>query len=137
MNANARASNKAVRKGLAHLDAGRLDSAERLFHGVLKSEPNNPEANHALGTLAVRQGKPQSALSFLTAALKADPQESQHWLSFAEALLLTGAVGEARAVLERAALRGFSDPACAALKTRIDRAELYQQAFTHHRAGRL
>jgi protein O-GlcNAc transferase len=78
MNANARASNKAVRKGLAHLDAGRIDSAERLFHGVLKSEPNNSEANHALGTLAVRQGKPQSALSFLTAALRADPQQGQH-----------------------------------------------------------
>lgn len=68
MNAHARPNNKAVRKGLAHLDAGRVDSAERLFRSVLKSEPNNPEANHALGTLVVRQGKPQSALSYLNAA---------------------------------------------------------------------
>ena len=84
MKPNARPINKAVRKGLAHLDAGRTDSAERLFQSVLKSEPDNPEANHALGALAVRQGKPQSALSFLSVALKADPQQSQHWLSFAE-----------------------------------------------------
>jgi len=137
MKPNARPINKAVRKGLAHLDGGRTDSAERLFQSVLKSEPDNPEANHALGTLAVRQGKPQSALSFLNAALRADPQQSQHWLSFAEALLLTGAVGEARTVLEGAALRGFSDSAYAALKTRIDHAELYQHAFNHHKAGRL
>jgi protein O-GlcNAc transferase len=136
MNANARANNKAVRKGLAHLDAGRIDSAERLFHSVLKSEPDNPEANHALGALAVRQGKLQSALSFLTAALKADPQQGQHWLSFAEALLQTGAFGDARAVLESAAARGFSNPELVALKTRIDCAGLYQLALDHHRAGR-
>src|ERR1700733_13779029 len=128
MNAHARPNNKAVRKGLAHLDAGRVDSAERLFRSVLKSEPNNPEANHALGTLEVRQGKPKSALSFLNAALRADPKQSQHWLSLAEALLLTGAAGEARGVLDRAAQQGFSNDTCAALKTRIDHAELYHHA---------
>jgi hypothetical protein len=58
MTANARPINKAVRKGLAHFDAGRIDSAERLFRSVLKSEPGNAEANHALGTLVVRQAKP-------------------------------------------------------------------------------
>jgi protein O-GlcNAc transferase len=137
MNAHTRPNNKAVRKGLAHLDAGRVDSAERLFRSVLKSEPNNPEANHALGTLVVRQGKPQSALSYLSTALQADPQQGHHWLSFSEALLMTGAAGDARAVLERAAARGFLTPEIAALKLRIDCAELYQAAFDHHAAGRL
>jgi protein O-GlcNAc transferase len=136
MNAHARPNNKAVRKGLAHLDAGRVDSAERLFRSVLKSEPNNPEANHALGTLVVRQGQPQSALSYLSAALQADPQQGQHWFSFAEALLMTGAAGDARAVLERAVARGFSTPEIAALKLRIDCAELYRAALDHHGAGR-
>ena len=55
MNASARPSNKAVRKGFAHLNAGRAGEAERLFRSVLKSEPDNAEANHALGTLAVQQ----------------------------------------------------------------------------------
>ena len=137
MNANAGARNKAVRKGLVHLDAGRIENAERLFHSVLISEPNNPEANHALGTLAVRQGKPQSALSFLSAALQADPKQSQHWLSFAEALLKTGAIGDARAVLERAMARGFSAPEIAALQRRVDCAELYQGALEYHKAGHL
>jgi len=137
MNAHARPGNKAVRKGLAHLDAGRIEDAERLFRSVLKSEPDNPEANHALGTLVVRQGKPQSALSFLSAALKADKQQSPYWLSFAEALLLTGAVSDARAVLERAVARGFVTPEVAALKLRIDCAELYRIALEHHEAGRL
>ena len=137
MNANPRPINKAVRKGLAHLDAGRADSAERLFRSVLKSEPDNPEANHALGTLVVRQGKPQSAISFLTAALKADPRQGQHWLSFAEALLLTGKAGDARNVLETAKARGVSSPEFAALRMRIDHAGLYWQALDHQRAGRL
>jgi protein O-GlcNAc transferase len=137
MNAHARPNNKAVRKGLAHLDAGRVDSAERLFRSVLKSEPNNPEANHALGTLVVRQGKPESALSYLRAALQADPQQGQHWFSFAEALLMAGAASDARTVLERAVARGFSTPEIAALKLRIDCAELYRAALDHHGAGRL
>ncbi len=69
MNANSRPSNKAVRKGLAHLNAGRIEDAERLFRSVLKSEPDNPDVNHAMGTLAVRQGNLPLALRFLTAAL--------------------------------------------------------------------
>src|ERR1700749_3206404 len=125
MNVNARPSHKAVRKGLAHLEAGRIDTAERLFRSVLQSEPGNAEANHALGTLAVRQGKPKSALAFLTAALQADPQRGQHWLSFAEALLMAGQAGDARAILEHAVARGFSSPELAALKPRIDRANVY------------
>jgi len=136
MNTSARPINKAVRKGLAHLEAGRVDSAERLFRSVLISEPDNPEANHALGTLEVRQGKPKSALSFLSTALRANPKQGQHWLSFAEALLLAGAAGEARGVLERAAQHGFSSAEYAALKTRIDHAELYHYGIEHHKAGR-
>src|ERR1700729_621076 len=116
MNANGRTGNKAVRKGLAHLDAGRVENAERLFRSVLKSEPNNPEANHALGTLAVQHGNLTAALAFLSAALQANPQEGRHWLSFAEALLLAGSIGDARAVLEKAAARGFSNPAVTALR---------------------
>ncbi len=137
MNANGRTGNKAVRKGLAHLDAGRIENAERLFRSVLKSEPNNPDANHALGTLAVQQGNLTAALAFLTAALQANPQEGRHWLSFAEALLLAGSIGDARAVLEKAAARGFSNPAVTALRVRLDHAELYQHALDHHRSGRL
>jgi predicted Zn-dependent protease len=93
MNASARPSNKAVRKGLAHLNVGRIDDAERLFRSVLKSEPDNPDANHALGTLAVRQGNLPLALRFLTAALQANPREARQWLSFAEALLQSGSIG--------------------------------------------
>jgi protein O-GlcNAc transferase len=135
MNTSARLSNKAVRKGLVHLDAGRVENAERLFRSVLKSEPNNPEANHALGTLAVRQGNLPLALRFLTAALQANPQDARHWLSFAEALLQSGSIGDARAVMEKAAAR-FSGPEIAALRLKVDHSELYHRAVELHRAGR-
>src|SRR5216684_8294165 len=135
MNASARPSNKAVRKGLAHLSAGRVDDAERLFRSVLKSEPDNPDANHALGTLAVRQGNLPLALRFLTAALQANPKEARHWLSFAEALLQSGSIGDARAVIEKAAAR-FSGPEIAALRLKVELSEKFHRALEHHRSGR-
>ena len=133
MNAKIRSGNKAVRKGLAHLNAGRAGEAERLFRSVLKSEPDNAEANHALGTLAVRQGNLPLALRFLTIALQANPQEACHWLSFAEALLQSGSLDDARAMVEKAALR-FSTPELSALRSRLDLAELYRRAVDHHKS---
>ncbi|WJR80451.1 tetratricopeptide repeat protein [Bradyrhizobium sp. NP1] len=131
MNASARPSNKAVRKGLAHLNAGRADEAERLFRSVLKTEPGNAEANHALGTLAVQQGNLPLALGFLTKALQANPQEARHWLSFAEALMQAGSIGDARAVIEKAMMR-FSSPELVGLRQRLEQVERYQRAVDHH-----
>src|ERR1700730_14832890 len=98
MNASARPSNKAVRKGLAHLNAGRIGDAERLFRSVLKSEPDNPDANHALGTWAARRASLPRACLFRTQAVQSTLTEARHWLSFAEALLQSGSIGDARAV---------------------------------------
>jgi protein O-GlcNAc transferase len=137
MNTSARSDNKATRKGLAHLGAGRVADAERLFRSVLKAAPQDAGANHGLGMVSVRRGKPRDALALLTAALQANPNEGQYWFSFAEALLLTGATGDARAILDKALSRGLSGPEANALRVRIGHAEALQQAVEHQKSGRL
>ena len=137
MNVTVRSDNKAIRKALAHLGAGRIADAERLFRSVLSSNPDDAAANHGLGLISVRRGRPHDALKLLTAALQANPAEGQHWFSFAEALLLTGASSDARNILDRAASRGLNGPEAMELRARIGHAEAIQQAVACQKAGRL
>ena len=137
MNAPARSDNKATRKGLTHLGAGRIAEAERLFRSVLKSDPHDAGANHGLGLVSLRRGQPRNALALLTAALQANPGEAQHWFSFAEALLLTGSATDARTILDKALSRGLGGPAADALRLRIGHADAQQQAVEHQKSGRL
>lgn len=137
MNAPSRSDNKATRKALTHLGAGRVADAERLFRSVLKADPNDAGANHGLGLISVRRGKPREALALLTAALQANPAEGQYWFSFAEALLLTGAVGDARTILDRALSRGLAGAAADELRVQIGYAEALEAAVSQQKAGRL
>ena len=137
MSASARLPNKAIKKALTHQEAGRIQDARRLYLSVLQTEPRHPEANHGLGVLSVKQGKIDAALPFLTAALQANPREPLYWLSFAEALLLTGRTGDARTVLDKGIASGLSGPSVVALKRRLAHLELYQRALDHHKFGRL
>jgi protein O-GlcNAc transferase len=61
-----RASNKALRKAVAHHEAGRAQDARRLYLSVLQTDPRNTDANRGLGLLSVAQGKVEAALPFLT-----------------------------------------------------------------------
>jgi predicted O-linked N-acetylglucosamine transferase (SPINDLY family) len=137
MNAHSGISNQALKKALAHHEAGRLQDAERLFRSFLKSEPHHPVANHSLGVLSIKLGKPQAAIPFLSAALRANPEEHRYWFALAEALIETGAVGDARNVLEKGMSQGLSGPSLSALATSLAHYEMYQVALAHHQAGRL
>jgi protein O-GlcNAc transferase len=133
-----RASNKALRKAVAHHEAGRAQDARRLYLSVLQTDPRNTDANRGLGLLSVAQGKVEAALPFLTTALQSDPKQPAHWISFVEALLTLGRSTDARAVFEKGMSSGvLSGPAAAELKKRLAHPEFYRQALEHHNSGRL
>ncbi|MGZ4956904.1 MAG: tetratricopeptide repeat protein, partial [Methylobacter sp.] len=59
---------QALDQAIAHHQNGQLQDAEHLYRAILQVQPNHPEANHNLGTLAVQSEQPLAGLShFMTA----------------------------------------------------------------------
>ncbi|WP_336486662.1 tetratricopeptide repeat protein [Methylobacterium nigriterrae] len=134
--AGASLTEKILRKAADHHRAGRQRDAERQYRRILESRPDHPEAHYKLGILANEGGRTDLAVPHLAAALKADPDQPRYWLSLATALLGSGRVPDARAVLQRFTERGFSDPQTAATKTAIV-ANLFSDAHRHYSEDRL
>ena len=85
---------------IQHHLQGRLPEAETLYRQILAEQPDNPEANHNLGDIAVRSGKPQQAVPLLQKALMHDPQNPRNWHSLANTLIEAGFPDDALKVLE-------------------------------------
>lgn len=60
-----------IRRGRQELTAGRLDSSENEFRGVLRTEPANAAAHRGLGEIAHRRGRLDDAVKELQASLEA------------------------------------------------------------------
>ncbi|BCJ90794.1 hypothetical protein IZ6_15290 [Terrihabitans soli] len=87
---------------LAHLRANRLPEALALFKQVLALDPRHADSLYHLGSIALRIGHPQDAISLSrqTLALVADHAEAHRTL--ADALAVTGQLLEAEKHYERA-----------------------------------
>ena len=62
--------------------SGKVEVASQLYTAVLKAQPEHPTANHNMGILAVGGGKVQEALPYFEAALEANADTAQFWLSY-------------------------------------------------------
>ncbi len=60
-------------QALAHLQAGRLERAERLLGTVLKAHPEHPDALHFQGVVMYQQGRYDDSVALLSAATTAAP----------------------------------------------------------------
>nr|WP_321526287.1 tetratricopeptide repeat protein [uncultured Cohaesibacter sp.] len=98
---------------------GELQEAERLLSQVLKTHPDHPEANHCMGSLAIAVAKPTEALPFFGAALKADPQNARHWLSYVDTLLQLDMINEARRAMDTAGRFGIDAKQFAPFEARL------------------
>lgn len=78
---------EALQQAISHHRAGQLQDAERLYRAILEVAPQQPDANHNLGVLALEVNKPEAALAFLKTALDANPAQGQYWLSYIDALI--------------------------------------------------
>ena len=106
--------------------AGKIQDAERVYRAILKAHPQNPEANHDLGVLAVQVGKAELGLPLLKVALEARPDNRTYWLDLIKALLAAGQTDVAGAVLEQGQQHGLAGPSILALATRIETAKEHQ-----------
>ncbi|MBF0126706.1 MAG: tetratricopeptide repeat protein [Magnetococcales bacterium] len=89
--------------------AGRWQETERACRELLETQPGHPEANHTVGMLAVRDGRPTAGLLYLKAALETAPETERYWLGYIEGLLRSGRLELALLTLsqgQRFGLRG-------------------------------
>ena len=88
--------------GLAAHEAGDFVLAESKYREVLEADPENGDANHALGLLMIGLDKPSLSLDFLRAALRARPDRPHLWLDYLQALVSEQRLPEAWELLGRA-----------------------------------
>lgn len=97
---------EALQKGIAAHKAGQFQEADRYYTAILGAWPKHPDANHNMGLLAISLGKIELALSFLKAALEANPSVDQYWLSYLDALINLGHQEVARDIFDKAKIHG-------------------------------
>jgi tetratricopeptide (TPR) repeat protein/organic radical activating enzyme len=104
---------------VAQHQAGRLQEAGELYLAILRNQPNHPEANYNMGTLAVQMKQPAAALPYFTNALEVDPTRRQFWLSYIDALIQADLHDGARQILALAQQQGLEGDEVDALAARL------------------
>lgn len=98
---------------------GQLQNAEHLYRTILQVQPNHPDVNHSLGILTMQLGQPAAALPYFKAALEANQNQGQFWLSYINALIQASLTDEAGRVLQQGLQRGLNGEAVEALAARL------------------
>jgi protein O-GlcNAc transferase len=120
---------EALQQAITHHQSQRWSEAERLYRAILEVQPQHPDANHNLGVLVLQLNKPESALSYLKAALEINPGHLQFWRSYLGALLAADRVIEARTALDAASGKLHKDDA-QGLRADFERAALARSEST-------
>jgi tetratricopeptide (TPR) repeat protein len=109
-----------MHKGVELHKSGKVEVAAQLYSVVLKEHPEHPDANHNMGVLAVGIGKIPEALRFFETALEANADVAQFWVSYIDALIGAGRMGDAQAVLDQAKSNGARGEGFDQLEARLN-----------------
>ncbi|MBK7002349.1 MAG: tetratricopeptide repeat protein [Rhodoferax sp.] len=85
-----------------HYRAGRVEQAQKLYRTILKVVPTQPLANSRLGAMLLQRNQPEQSIPYFERALRAQPQQIQHWSQLITALQCSGQQQRARQLLEQA-----------------------------------
>ena len=107
-------------KALSFINQEKVEVAAQLYSVVLKEHPEHPDANHNMGVLAVGIGKIPEALRFFETALEANADVAQFWVSYIDALIGAGRMGDAQAVLDQAKSNGARGEGFDQLEARLN-----------------
>jgi tetratricopeptide (TPR) repeat protein len=86
---------QALQKAVQLHGAGKLQEAERLYREVLSQDPEQPDALHYLGVIAMQAGRFDAAAELITRALQQQPQNHFAMANLGNALLQAGNPAEA------------------------------------------
>ena len=101
-------ADKALQQAVAAHKEGKLEEAERLYRGILQTQPRHPDANHNLGVLEVSLNKSEAALPLLKTAIEVNPNIEQFWISYIDALIKENKFENAKEVLEQGEKTGLT-----------------------------
>jgi tetratricopeptide (TPR) repeat protein len=97
-------------QALAHHQAGRLNEAEALYRQILQADPEQPDALHWLGVVALQRGQHEAAVGLIGQALAHRPDYVAAYNNLALALQAQGALDRAVVVHRRALSLAPEDP---------------------------
>jgi len=110
---------QAIQQAIVCYQVGQLQEAERLYRAILQVQPHHADANHNLGVVAVQVNRAEAGLPHFKAALEANPNQAQYWLSYIDALIQAGQTEVAREVLEQGRQHGLEGEAATSLAERL------------------
>src|SRR5690242_19699908 len=100
--ARSASSRSLYRKGVAQLQAGDLKGAEITFEKLVRSYPDNADAQNSLGWVLFTEDKLDQAVSHLRLALKLRPHFVDADIDLASALVRKGELAEATKLAQEA-----------------------------------
>jgi tetratricopeptide (TPR) repeat protein/SAM-dependent methyltransferase len=110
---------QALHEGIEAHKAGKVQDADRYYTAILKVNPDHPDANHNMGILGVDVGKVEEALPFFKAALEANSNIVQYWLSYIDAFIKLDRMADAKEVYDQAKSNGAYGDAFDQLEKRL------------------
>jgi predicted O-linked N-acetylglucosamine transferase (SPINDLY family) len=93
---------EALTLGTRHHQAGQLADAERIYRQVLTVEPDNPQALHLLGLLAMQGRQFEMAIELIGRAIRGDRRQATFHANLGEALRHAGRLDDAIAAYRTA-----------------------------------
>jgi protein O-GlcNAc transferase len=93
---------EALTLGTRHHQAGQLADAERIYRQVLSIEPDNPQALHLLGLLAMQARQFEVAIELIGHAIRGDRRQAAFHANLGEAQRHAGRLDEAIAAYRTA-----------------------------------
>ena len=102
-------SSQILNKGNLAFKKGNLKKAKHFYNLILKTTPNQSDANHNLGALETSLNNHQLAKEFYKKAINNNPNKKQFWISYLLNLIKLGQVEEAKLVIEKSRSFGFSN----------------------------
>ncbi len=97
----------------------RLDEARKYLVAILKSKPEQAQANYQLGLVESSLGNIDQCEKYFEIATVADPSQSEFWVSRLESLLASRRFDKARHVFEKMQTEGISVPEIKRLESRL------------------
>lgn len=85
----------AIRQSSVLFNQGRYQQAETVCRSVLAVNPNNADANHILGVIALRLNNHGAAIKFIKKAIKANRKNAEYYDSIGNAYKANNDVGNA------------------------------------------